>query len=177
MADAINKILMETLLRCIRKLELGHLEWNMIDAIHFRLDWLHGILARYFYHNTILVDLIGRARDTLTQYRQPLPAPERLFSGRQGRPKYIITKDHLEFFIERQFNTRDMAAMMNVSIRTIERRMAEFGLSIRSTYSDMQDDQLDRIILELMQDFPNTGYRRMSGMLTSRGIRVQQWRM
>ena len=67
--------------------------------------------------------------------------------------------------------------MTNVSTRAIERRMAEFGLSIRSTYSEVQDDQLDRIILELMRSFPNTGYRRMSGMLTSRGIRVQQWRI
>lgn len=106
--NAINRIMMETLSRCIRQLELGNLDWNMVDAIHFRLDWLHGILARYFYHNSLLVDLIGRARDTLIQYCQPLSAPERLFSGRQGRPKFIISKDHLEFFIERQFNTTGM---------------------------------------------------------------------
>ena len=164
-------------MECIRNLERGNLDCNTIDAIHFRLDWLHGVLARYFYNNTSLVDLIGRARDTLTQYCNPLPAPERVFSGRQGRPMYVITKEQLEFLVERHFSTRDMAAMMNVSMRTIERRMAEFGLSIRSTYSDIHDEQLDSMILELMQDFPNTGYRRMTGMLTSRGIRVQQWRM
>jgi hypothetical protein len=90
---------------------------------------------------------------------------------------YVITKEQLEFLVERHFSTRDMAAMMNVRMRTIERRMAEFGLSIRSTYSDIHDEQLDSMIPELMQDFPNTGYRRMTGMLTSRGIRVQQWRM
>ncbi len=70
-----------------------------------------------------------------------------------------------------------MAAMMNVRAQTIERRMAEFGLSIRATNSDIDDEQLDRIILELVRDFPNTGYRRMTGMLTSREIRVQSsWR-
>ncbi len=58
--------------------------------------------------------------------------------------------------------------MMNVSTRTIERRMAEFGLSMRAMYSDIDDEQLDRIILELVRDFPNTGYQRMTGMLTSR---------
>ena len=112
-----------------------------------------------------------------THLCNPLPAPERVFSGRQCRPIYVIPKEQLEFLVERHFSTRDMAAMMNVSMRTIERRMAEFGLSIRSTYSDIHDEQLDSMILELMQDFPNTGYRRMTGMLTSRGIRVQQWRM
>ena len=58
--------------------------------------------------------------------------------------------------------------MMNVSTRTIEWRMAEFGLSMRAMYSDIDDEQLDRIILELVRDFPNTGYQRMTGMLTSR---------
>ena len=59
------------------------------------------------------------------------------------RPKFIISKDHLEFFVETHFNTRDMATMVNVSIQTIEQCMAEFGLSIRSMRSNMHDDQLD----------------------------------
>ena len=177
MADAVNRIVRETLLGCVRQLETSNSDCNTIDAIHFRLDWLHGILARYYYHNTLLVDLIGSARDALTQTCNPLPAPERAFSGSQGRLRFIITKEQLEFLVERHFSTRDMAAMMNVSTRTIEQHMAEFGLSIRATYSDIDDEQLDGIILELVRDFPNTGYRRMTGMLTSRGIRVQQWKM
>ncbi len=85
---------------------MGNSDCNTIDAIHFRLDWSHGILARYYYHNTLLVDLIGSARDTLMQTCNPLSAPERALSESQSRPRFIITKEQLEFLVERHFSTR-----------------------------------------------------------------------
>ena len=37
----------EILLDVIRQLEAGDLDSNMIAALHFRLDWLHGLIIRY----------------------------------------------------------------------------------------------------------------------------------
>ena len=38
----------------------------------------------------------------------------------------------------------------------------------------MSDEQLDTTILEIMTAFPNTGNKRMTGYLRSRGMRIQQ---
>ena len=91
------------------------------------------------------------------------------FSGTPGRPKLFISEEQLEFFIQKHiFYTRDIAIMMGVSLRIIERRMAGSGL--RSTYTDITDEQLDGVILEILRDFHNTGYRRMTGILASRDL-------
>ena len=67
--------------------------------------------------------------------------------------------------------------MLNVSTRTIERRMAEFNLTARGSYSNMTDQQLDANILQILGNFPNTGYKRMTGYLHSRGLRIQHKRI
>ena len=52
----------EILLNVTRQLEAGDLDSNVIDALHFRLDWPHGLMIRYFdvYEiNEEIVRLIG----------------------------------------------------------------------------------------------------------------------
>ena len=52
--------------------------------------------------------------------------------------------------------------------------MAEFGLSVRSNYSDIPDDELDRLITKIHYHHPNCGYRLMQVHLATPGHRVQQ---
>ena len=40
------RALQEIVIGIIRTLSCGNIDPNTIDAIHFRLDWLHGILPR-----------------------------------------------------------------------------------------------------------------------------------
>ena len=54
-----------------------------------------------------------------------------------------VPREQLRLLIESQFSVPQMADMIGVSERTIHRRMAEYGLSIHSTYSDMTDQELD----------------------------------
>ena len=50
-----------------------------------------------------------------------------------------------------------MALMLGVSKRTIENRMAEYELTNKSRYSDIEDDFLDSLIQRIMTNFPRSG--------------------
>ena len=128
------------LLDVIRHLEAGDLDSNMIDALYFRLDWLHGLIIRYFDVYELgeeVVHLIGTARDRIAdhlncpQYSES-PVPPRIFLGDRGRPRYLISRDQVEFLLERCFSVVDIASLLGVSFRTLERRVSEFGLRARS---------------------------------------------
>ena len=51
-------------------------------------------------------------------------------SGQCGRPAYDISEEQLLFLLERAFNIRDFSSILGVSVRTVERRMSSFGLSV-----------------------------------------------
>ena len=55
----------------------------------------------------------------------------------------------------------------------VKRRVLEFGSSVRARYYDLTDEQLDRIVLRSLDDFPNSGYRRMTGFLLLRAIEIR----
>ena len=56
-----------------------------------------------------------------------------LCSGAPGRPSLYISEEQLTFLIESHFSVLQIANMLGVSIRTIRRRMDDYGLSIRNT--------------------------------------------
>ncbi len=47
--------------------------------------------------------------------------------------------------------------MLGVSKRTVENRMAEYELTNRSRYSDIDDDILDSFVKFTMDTFPRSG--------------------
>ncbi len=102
---------------------------------------------------------------------------ERQLTVRKGRPRYEVNKEQLEFFVERRFTVSEMARLTNVSLRTIERRLSEFGISLRRNYSDICDEDLDNVVRDIIRNFPNTGYKRMKGFLLQRGLTIQQERI
>ena len=51
--------------------------------------------------------------------------------------------------------------------------MVEYQLTIRGTYSDISDVELDAIVAEVQRQFPGWGNRQMYGYLVSRGTPVQ----
>ena len=68
----------------------------------------------------------------------------------------------------------EMASLLNVSPRTVERRLSEFGLSLRNNFSDIANENVDNVVQEIKINFRNTGYKRMKGFLSHRGYTVQQ---
>ena len=103
--------------------------------------------------------------------------PDLFFTGERGRPSYIIPREQLLFFIENRFTIADIACMCGISERTVKRRFQDFGLSISATYSIITDAELQEIVRNILTEFPNCGYKRMTGFLSSRGFRVQQERI
>ncbi len=61
--------------------------------------------------------------------------------------------------------------MLGVSQSTLRRRMSEYGLSIRNTYSDISENELRDLIRQAHDSFPNAGYRFVYGWLTQKRIK------
>ena len=138
----------ELILDIIRQIEGGGLDPNTVDALHFRLDWLHGLIARLVHLYGIDEELVNRirgARDCLIESRDifGVSSPATAFTGQRGRPRYSIPRDQLDFLIGRCFSVVDIATLLGVSVRTVERHLFEFGLSVRLTYSNIDNEELD----------------------------------
>ena len=91
-----------------------------------------------------------------------------------GRPRYDIPRSQLLHLVDNGFTCPQICQMLGVSLRTIHRRMDEYGINITGTYSTLSDLELDTLIQDIRILFPNCGYTMMAGHLLSRGQRVQQ---
>ncbi|XP_028407186.1 uncharacterized protein LOC114529573 [Dendronephthya gigantea] len=155
------------------------------DFANFRLDYLSSIVARYVDELNFgdqVLNNIQQARELLIQGERDLPvfyeAPSVVpINGQRGRPRFEISREQLEFFLEQIFTLREISCLMGVSESTVKRRIREFGINIRDGYCEFHDEQLDQLVLQFLTDFPNSGYRRMTGFLLSAGHRVQQHRV
>ena len=96
-----------------------------------------------------------------------------VLDGTIGRPKFDIQRCQLEFLIQTRFSVPQIANLVGVSVSTVRRRMTDYNLSIRSTYCSLNDGELDLLVADIQQQFPNAGNRQMYGHLWSRGVRVQ----
>lgn len=83
----------------------------------------------------------------------------------------------LEFFVENGFKVAEIARLIGVSKRTVERRVKDYDLGIRQSYSPLTDHELEDEVKKVINDFPHVGYRTMSGLLQVKGHRVQEKRI
>ena len=56
--------------------------------------------------------------------------PHRVSTQRRGRPSFEIKQEQLAFLLKQVFKVPNIAQLFCVSTRTIERRMAAYGLSV-----------------------------------------------
>lgn len=96
---------------------------------------------------------------------------------KNGAPRYIISAESLNRFIESGFTSVQIADMLNVGVSTVIRRIKEFGFSLSKRYTDITPEDLDESVSEILRDFPNSGYKKMKGFLTGRGIVIQEERI
>ena len=136
------------------------------DLIRFRLDWLCNVVVRY-------VDHIPSGEAVLNLMHEAAV----LATGQQGRPRYFISKDKLQFLLNMRFRSGEISSMLCVSESTVKRRIREFESFVRPRYSDISDDDLDHIVERIMREFPKSGYNRMTGLLQNAGHRIQQSRI
>ena len=115
MADRVIALryLRVLLLNIIRKIRGVGLNTNTVDALNFRVNWLHGIIARLVHLYGIdeqVVNLIRGARNCLiaSQNIFGVSSPVTAFTGQLGRPRYSIPRDQLDFLIDRCFSVIDI---------------------------------------------------------------------
>lgn len=101
---------------------------------------------------------------------------EHSYVKRKGRPEVSIDEDQLRFLIEQGFKVIDISRMFKCSRRTIERRMADFGI-VYSRFANITDLELDTYTREINSLFPRCGVNLMLGRLRSSGIIVQRERV
>ena len=140
----------------IRVLSLN--EQSGLNFIRFALD--------------MLTNVRNRASENTEQSSPPVE-----YNGLIGRPRFVIPRQQLLYLVENHFTVPQMSEMLGVSVRTLHRRLSQYGLSIRSQYSELTDNDLDRLIKSIHDQFPMCGYRQMNGHLLSQGFRIQQWRI
>lgn len=151
-----------------------------IDNLIFQLQ----LLIRHMLVATIpdsIIEMLSMAVSVLTQMLDSATDLECLppvaYHGGRGRPKIIITSRQLIQLLSIGFTCPGIADMIGVSLSTVRRRMSEYGLSIAALYTNISDTDLDQAVASIKRDYPNAGYRMMTGLLLQQGIRVQQSRL
>lgn len=62
-------------------------------------------------------------------------------------------------FVENKFNGHQRHGK-NVSESTVKRRLHSHGILISSKYADLTQQDLDAVVIEILEQFPKTGYKR-----------------
>jgi len=117
--------------------------------------------------------LITRFRDTMdcleTGVHLDLESPTK-----PGRPRYTILQEQLEALLYLNMDCPTIASTLGISLRTLRRRMTDFNLSVKDTYSVISDIDLEQAVKSIKELFPNAGYRMMDALLRDKGIKITQ---
>ena len=62
--------------------------------------------------------------------------------------------------------------MLQVSSRTVKRRLHNFGIKLNGTFSVISDEEPDRDVELILVEFPNSDYTKIRGYLTSNGYNI-----
>uniref|UniRef100_A0A8D3CXR4 Integrase core domain-containing protein n=1 Tax=Scophthalmus maximus TaxID=52904 RepID=A0A8D3CXR4_SCOMX len=93
-----------------------------------------------------------------------------------GRPKLDVSRDELEDLIDMDLSVPCISRTLGISVKTVRRRMQQWGLSIKESYSKVTDDELDFMVASPPLRLPS-GQRMMKGRLKALGHRVQWTRV
>ena len=156
----------------------GH-DRNTLDYIAYRVEEIIPFLMQgsvINYINDEIVDLFINIVSVLTNhldedsltYKAPV-----IYTGNVGRPSYEIPREWLLQCLENGFTQKDIACILQVSEKTVSRRIQEFQLRIECPrYSDISHDALKIVVREILSRIPNAGIRVMKGHLQARNIKV-----
>lgn len=170
----------------IALIDTDHLSVQTVDAVEYKIDWIKTVLHQLSIVENVpqcaeIVSKLETAKRNLIEISAAQHGQFLLFersnNRSRGRPAFQIPKESLEGLLEMQFSIPTIAHMVGVSVRTIRNRMSQYELSVKDFYSAIGDDDLDQVIIAILHNFPNTGYKQMIGYLKSDGVRVTEYRV
>ena len=100
----------------------------------------------------------------------------RVNTNMPGRPSYDISEEQLQSLIDLAFTIPQISELLDVSTRTIERRLAEYGISARA-FSTITEQELDNQVRDIKTFHPNCGSKNLAGYLAVRNIKVPRERL
>ncbi|KAI7796991.1 hypothetical protein IRJ41_010933 [Triplophysa rosa] len=102
--------------------------------------------------------------------------PPHVITGHQGRPRYSISKEQISHLVSLGMNWQSIATCLGVSCRTLYRHRQRLGVQ-PLMYATISDDNLNRVVGEILQSTTNAGEQYVHGSLRSRQLRLQRWRV
>ena len=96
--------------------------------------------------------------------------------GTSGRPRIAISEQQLQWFVDYGFTAADVARVLSVSTRTVQRRAAEVNISMRRV-TPLSDGDIDEAVQRIKNDHPEAGERMLDGYLRSVGLFVPRSRL
>lgn len=128
---------------------------------HFELFYSHLLMSPETTESmlTFVGEIIGQIRNILNDADSTGITQDAV-----GRPRFNIAQEQLEYLLELRFTCPEIARLLGVSLRTIRRRMEEFGIAVRNRYSSMSDMELDEEVTAIKHHYPNAGVNLTSGV-------------
>ncbi len=126
-------------------------------------------LSQAYTNMRTIVDQVNRFQGDDEGLYQAAVVP----TGSIGRPSFDIPRSQLDHLLNNRFTVPEIANLIGVSVSTIRRRMSIYQLSVRETYTQLGDDELDRMVSDAQLQFPSWGNRLMYSYILSCGVRVQ----
>ena len=93
--------------------------------------------------------------------------------GTVGRPSFNISKEQIEYLMDCNFSVAEIGHILNVSKRTVERRMSAYNLTGINRFTEITDKQLDNAVRDVKRTSPDCGSKLLSGYLWAMHINVQ----
>ncbi len=91
--------------------------------------------------------------------------------------RYNISAVQLTHMRASGFSWTAISRMLSVNIRTLYNHRVQLGLVDYGSFTNIFNEDLDRVIAEILRQTPGSGETYVSGSLRGRGIKVQQWRV
>ncbi|XP_039468510.1 uncharacterized protein LOC116314664 [Oreochromis aureus] len=110
---------------------------------------------------------------SMEDVNEQTPSQVSVSEGKLGRPNYNVSPVQLQILTEMFLSITQIAKLLGISVRTVKRRLHEYGISIKQCYSTTSDEELDNLVSSIKTRTPHVGYRMMKGMLQAMGHHVQ----
>ena len=175
-----------TIERALSLLDENDLTEEVLEIVEHQIELVYRELlclelTRYL-EDVETVELVRGALEELRSLSLPSTSGYEVniqsdWESSMGRPRYNVQREQLEFLLQTKFTVPQIASLLNVSVRTIRRRMSDYQLSVGNLYSNLSDLELDEIVSRIQLQFGCCGNRQMMGHLWAQRIRVQQSRI
>lgn len=91
-----------------------------------------------------------------------------------GRPKREVDVEQLKVLRSLRLTWQHISQVLDVSVKTLQRRAKEFGIT---RFSNIADNELDEIVRNCLDDFPRAGEVMLRGHLVSLDLHIPRQRL